>query len=462
MHQLSTDVSAARRYDSHLLAAQHGMAMGFSAIWASAVVVLAALLASAVILPAPWNWLLAMMWMGYDTWLQAHHLYRGRLAINRVAPGTATRVGPTISILVAAHNEVESILDCLANLPVSETDEVLVVDDGSDDGTAELVRTVHHLSWIRSGEEAARPGCPIRLLVVPRGGKARALNCALQRCHGEVVMTIDADTRLRPGSLEAMRQAFAADSRLGAACAVIEPVCVGGMTARISGFFQAREYARAFVWRAGWAADGMLVLVSGACAAYQRQALIAVGGFDATSLVEDYEVMYRLNHRQPGFRAGVVAGARAVTDAPAGVRTFLRQRSRWFGGFLATLVHYRDMVGDARYSALGRWHLRLKTMDMLLPLYGLAALVVFVALWAVHGPPPSLVIAVLVTKVLVDAALHVAAERVYRRWLGLSHMSLWAWPASVAEQCCFQPLRQFGAVLGWWVYLARAARGGMW
>ena len=310
-------------------------------------------------------------------------------------------------------------------------DEVVVVDDGSDDGTAERVAEAYGLAW--SGEQAARPGCPVRVLRQQRGGKAAALNRALAASTASVVVTIDADTRLEPGALAAVRAAFAADAGLGAACGIIVPVCSGGSLAGPFAFFQQREYARAFVWRAGWAADGMLVLVSGAFACYRRAPLQAIGGFPEGSLVEDYEVMYRLHERHPGFRAEVVADARSTSDAPSGVGAFLRQRRRWFGGFLATLWRHRAMVGDPRHGALGTWHLRLKTIDTVLPLYGLAAVAVLAGLWIAQGPPPWLVVAVIAGKLLVDAGLHVVAERTYRRWLGLPPPAWSALPASLAE-----------------------------
>jgi cellulose synthase/poly-beta-1,6-N-acetylglucosamine synthase-like glycosyltransferase len=302
----------------------------------------------------------------------------------------------------------------------------------------------------------------VRVLRLPRGGKAAALNHGLGRCSGDIVLTIDADTRLDAQAVAAVRSAFAHDSELACGCGIITPTCRGGLSARLWALFQRREYARAFVWRAGWAADGMLLLVSGAFAAYRRSALQAIGGFAADSLVEDYEVMFRLHRWRPGLRAAVIAGARAATDAPAGFAAFLRQRRRWFGGFLATLWANRGMVGDPRQGALGRWHLRLKTIDTVLPFYGLLALAVLAGLSIACGPPPLLVVAVLGGKLLVDAVLHQRAQRVYARWLGLRPPGPGDLVISLAEQLCFQPIRQLGAVCGWWVFLRRAARGGMW
>ncbi|WP_256581043.1 glycosyltransferase family 2 protein, partial [Pseudomonas sp. GW460-11-11-14-LB11] len=82
------------------------------------------------------------------------------------------------------------------------------------------------------------------------------------------------------------------------------------------------------------------MLISGAFAAFRRVAVVAVGGFDPDCMVEDYELFHRL-HRHAvdnghDWTVGVVGGALARTDAPASPLAFLRQRRRWFGGFLQT------------------------------------------------------------------------------------------------------------------------------
>lgn len=431
-------------------------------MFAVGLLLLVSLLLAAVALPAPWSWLIGGSWIAYDTWLVLHHLRRGRRAVARAA-GRPPAGAATISVLVAAHNEAGVIRDCLDRLELQAGDEALVLDDGSTDGTAEAVVQAFALRWSDGPvRRASRAGCPVCVLALPRGGKARALNQGLAQARGEVVLTVDADTRLQPGALAAIRGAFA-DAGVTAACGMLAPVAGGrGPLAAMFDAFQRREYARAFLWRAGWAADGMLVLVSGAFAAYRREALLDIGGFDADSLVEDYEVMYRLHANRPGTRAILVPDARATTDAPASVASFLRQRARWFGGFLATLTRYRRLVGDGRLGALGTWHLRLKTIDMLLPIYGLAALAALVGTWWADGRPHPWVLILLGAKMLTDALLHAWAAAIHRRWLGETPAGWRELPAALAEQVLFQPLRQLGAVCGWVLFARRAARGGAW
>ena len=75
----------------------------------------------------------------------------------------------------------------------------------------------------------------------------------------------------------------------------------------------------------------------------------------------------------------MIGGACASTDAPADVAAFLRQRRRWFGGFLQTQYWYRDMVGNRRYGWLGTLMLPVKAFDTMQPIYGLTAVALLIA-----------------------------------------------------------------------------------
>jgi cellulose synthase/poly-beta-1,6-N-acetylglucosamine synthase-like glycosyltransferase len=187
---------------------------------------------------------------------------------------------------------------------------------------------------------------------------------------------------------------------------------------------------------------------------------VDAGGFDPDSLVEDYELMFRMYRtaaaRGEPLDVRVVGDARATTDAPGSLRQFLRQRTRWFAGFLQTLFRYRDMVGSSRFDRLGRYHLRVKTADMLLPVYGLAAVVVFVGLIASGHRLGGVVLAAIIGKLLFDLTCHFYSMLLYQRWQrqqfspGLAARALLA---TLTEPLAFQLLRQLGAVLGWFAFL---------
>jgi cellulose synthase/poly-beta-1,6-N-acetylglucosamine synthase-like glycosyltransferase len=240
------------------------------------------------------------------------------------------------------------------------------------------------------------------------------------------------------------------------------PVCQRTAWAGFFQFFQTFEYARGFLWRFTWMQYDMLLLISGAFAAYRRSVLESAGGFDKRSWVEDYELTHRVY--RDSYDSGnpitvrTLSGARGTTDAPAAIDTFLNQRRRWFAGFIATHFKYHDMVGNGRYGAVGRYMLCLKTVDLLLPIYALASAVILVVLLLIHHSLDTFIVKVIIAKLIFDLTLHAYSIVLYQCWLGIPlSRKLWIQSigASLSEPFVFQIMRQLGAVFGWLAFLRR-------
>ena len=266
---------------------------------------------------------------------------------------------------------------------------------------------------------------------------------------------------LDPDALGAARRAFAANSELTAGCGVLRPACRPGGAAWLFQLYQTFEYLRSFLWRVSWAHQKTLVLVSGAFAIFRRDALAAVGGFDPTSQVEDYELLFRLHRRSVEERGRpldvrVIADARATTDVPSRPMVFLRQRTRWFAGFIETMFRNHDMVGNARFGKLGTFHLLVKTIDTLLPIYALSAFLSLV-LFLVRGQGiPLAIVAALAGKLVFDFSCHAYCLFLHERWQRRRvSLRLFARAAlaTLTEPYLFQLFRQLGAVLGWVAFL---------
>lgn len=417
-----------------------------------------------------WGWSVGLAYIFYDTALLAFTALSVWPLRHGCAPAEITGAPrPSLGVIIAAHNEAEVLRVTIDRLAAqAEPPEViLLADDGSSDGSAAVMHAGYGLAPPHMGTlSAASPVVPtLRWLRLAHGGKACALNAALLWLDTELVVTLDADTLLAPGALAAMRAAFTAEPALVAATGVLTPICGQGWSARLFEWFQSYEYIRNFLSRAAWAGQDALLLVSGAFAGFRRAAVMAVGGFDPDCLVEDYELIHRL-HRHAhdeglAWRVGVVGAARASTDAPASPLAFLRQRRRWFGGFLQTQHWNRDMVGNAAYGRLGTRMLPVKTLDTLQPIYGIAAFAILVWL-VVSGrfQTATAIIAVMLGKVAIDLTFHLWSIGVYKRWTGQKD-GLRLGPAllaSLAEPFSFQLLRHAGAVWGWVAFLS--GRGG--
>ena len=397
-------------------------------------------------------WTIGFLYVGYDVGLQIALLVSAWRAVRRPPVHSISGPVPTLAVLVPCRNEALVLPACVAALQpqLAAGDRLLVVDDGSIDGTA---------AWCRAQG--------IDVLAKPNSGKSDSLNQALSLVDQDIVVTIDADTVVKPGSLAAMRVAFQ-DSQLVAAGGLLEVVTRPALLGRWLGWQQRAEYLRSFLWRAAWDRWGTLLLISGAFAAYRRSALMAVGGLATRSHAEDYEITHRL-HRATidgglDWRLGMIPGAQALTDAPASLRLFLAQRTRWFSGFISVHLAYRDLVGARRAKALGLVMLPIKTCDLLLPIYGLFAIAVLVAFCGFGFAVPMLIIWVLIAKLVFDLVASFVAFFLMRRWAGWDlfqesgHQGprlLGILTATACEPFAYQILRQLAALLGWISFLRR-------
>ncbi|MEP6785957.1 MAG: glycosyltransferase family 2 protein [Sphingomonadales bacterium] len=432
------------------------------AIWGFAIAVFVALFAQGFVRMGVGAWAVGIVYIVYDTALLAF-VARKTMTIDPLPmPGTAKPA--TLGVVIAAYNEAPVLIATIEALRRQNRPPELIViaDDGSDDGTAGVLEQTYGLTAPTPGTiSSPSPTFPeLCWLRLPRGGKARALNTAITMVDAELLVTVDADTLLEPGALTAMRSAFESEPGLAAATGVLRPVCAPTTSGRIFQWFQTYEYVRNFLSRYAWMEQRGLLLISGAFAGFRRDALVRVGGFDPECLVEDYEVMHRIHRYSAdhdlGWTVRVIGTAFATTDSPASLMTFLRQRRRWFAGFLQTQLWNRDMVGNPKYGALGTAMLPVKALDTVQPLYGLAAVGLLIA-FVVTGNFMIIwpVIVAMAVKVVIDLAWLLRSLVLYRRWTGHDeNLSIrGALLAAILEPLTFQLLRHAGATWGWWVFL---------
>ena len=257
---------------------------------------------------------------------------------------------PPVTVLVAAYNEaavIAKLLDSLRRNHYPDL-EVLVVDDGSTDGTADAVRSV---GWDR-----------VRLIRQPNGGKATALNRALAQARSEVVLTFDADSVLRPGTVAALARHFA-DPRVGAVAGHVKVGNRHGLLTR----WQSLEYLTAIgLDRTAQGLLDAIMVVPGACAAWRRDAMLEVGGFDHRTLAEDCDLTLSL--QRAGWRIEHEPAAVAYTEVPQSPGALMRQRFRWMFGTLQAVWKQRRMLLRPRYGALGLLVLPYTVLSVLVPL----------------------------------------------------------------------------------------------
>jgi cellulose synthase/poly-beta-1,6-N-acetylglucosamine synthase-like glycosyltransferase len=197
--------------------------------------------------------------------------------------------------------------------------EVIVIDDGSKDGTGDIV-------------ERAFAGEPrVRLLRLENGGKARALNKALSVASGEFIVALDADTQFPKKTIARLVRWFD-DERIGA---VAGNAKVGNRVNLVTRW-QALEYitAQNLERRALARLDAMTV-VPGAVGAWRAEALRQVGGYPPDTLAEDQDLTIAI--QRAGWKVRYDQDAVAFTEAPESFRALAKQRFRWAFGTLQCL-----------------------------------------------------------------------------------------------------------------------------
>jgi len=254
---------------------------------------------------------------------------------------------PGISILIAAYDEeavIAATLESVCAVDYRGPVEVIVIDDGSRDATAAVVE-----AWVALGREA--PITPRLLRFEQNRGKAQVLNSGLAEARHELIVTIDADTRLQRGSLTAIVERMLGDP--GAPTAVAGSVLVGNPRESLIAGAQQWDYFHgiAAVKRMQSMYGGTLV-AQGAFSIYRRDALIEAGGWPDT-VGEDIVLTWALLRR--GHRVGYAEDAIAWTRVPTGTAALARQRKRWARGMIEALEHHRSMLFQPRLRTMFIW-----------------------------------------------------------------------------------------------------------
>jgi len=263
-------------------------------------------------------------------------LHNRRVEARRAVPPLPEPV-PMQSVLIPAFNEAKVIVQSIRRILASDYSnlEVIIIDDGSTDGTSACVR--HHF--------ANDPR--VTLLTVPNGGKAKALNCGLRHAHGSVIVTLDADTHFQADSISKLVRWFA-DPDVGA---VAGNAKVGNRINVITSW-QALEYITSQnLERRELAALGCITVVPGAIGAWKREALEHLGGFPSDTLAEDQDLTIAL--LRAGYKVLYDSTAIGWTEAPATVSDLLKQRFRWAFGTLQCLWKHRSTMLRPSCGMLG-------------------------------------------------------------------------------------------------------------
>lgn len=396
---------------------------------------------------------------------------------------------PPISLLVPAYNEELTIAESVRSLLALQypSFEVVVVNDGSRDGTLRALIETFELTPLQRSYERVAPSAEIRgvygaanqprLVVVDKanGGKADALNAALNLARSPIVCSMDADSLLEPDALLRAARPFLEDPervvavggtiRIANGCDIrfgrIERV---GPPRNLLALLQTVEYLRAFLMaRLAWSEMGSLLIISGAFGLFRRDAVLAVGGYSLGTVGEDMELVVKLHRHFRGagrpYRIVFLPEPVCWTEAPETLSVLGRQRARWHRGALETFMRHRDMLLRPRFGrvgALGFGYILL--VDVIGPLIEIAGYLLIPAFWLLGVLNPPYLYAFLAISFGFGVVLSVGA-------LALEELELKRFPdvrslailmaAAILENFGYRQLNNIWRLRGTWQFLVK-------
>ncbi len=310
---------------------------------------------------------------------------------------------PPLSIVVPAYNEETTIVESLSSLVRLRFPrmEIIVVNDGSKDGTLE--RIVSHFGFRRvaigyedrittarvRGFYEKRHGLPPgvqRWVIVDKenGGKADALNAGINASSCPYFLSMDADSLIDEDAILQAFRVMLMDERV---------VAIGGQVALANGCevdrgrvvrvglprswiarFQIVEYLRSFsMGRTALGRLDSILIISGVFGIFRKDVVFRIGGYLTESLsgklvreyvgaaratvCEDMEIIVRiqrfLRERRLPMRVGYTPHPLCWTEAPENLKSLGKQRNRWTRGLVETLIYHRDLLFNRRYGRIG-------------------------------------------------------------------------------------------------------------
>ncbi len=362
-----------------------------------------------------------------------------------------------ISVIVPAFNEASTIADSVRSLLSLQYPnyEVIVVNDGSSDGTLTRLRAAFELSPTNRAPTSSIETAAVRglyrsrlhptLFVVDKenGGKADALNAGLNLSRGAILCALDADTLLESDALARIARPFlenASTVAVGGIVRIANGSTIDGgsvtdvrLPRQILPRLQVLEYLRAFLSaRVGWDALNSTLIISGAFGAFRRSMVGEVGGYDTNTVGEDMELVVRLHRhcRDTGtpYRISFIPDPVAWTEVPTSLGQLSRQRNRWQRGLGQVLVRHRSMILRPRYGTPGMLGLPfLVVFELIAPVVELAGWLALVAAILMGAASPVSIAAFLALAVFMGSAISLAAvaleELSFRRYHRLGDLT---------------------------------------
>ncbi len=265
----------------------------------------------------------------------------------------------SVSVIIPAFNEEKTIIKTIKsvlNLDYpKELLNIIVVNDGSKDRTKEIV------------EEFIKDKKNIKLISHTNKGKGASLNIALKQIKSEFFACLDADSEVDSQTLKKMINLYyeEKDEKLG----IITPALKVRNAQKFIEKMQRVEYLVMIIAAKISSILDCQYVAPGPFSLYKTVIIKRIGGFDERSLTEDQEIAYRaqlFNYKIRQCPDGYV-----YTRTPKTIKSFYKQRNRWYKGGLLTLYKYKKMILNKSYGDFGYFQLLKNTLAIYLSITAL-------------------------------------------------------------------------------------------
>ena len=296
-------------------------------------------------------------------------------------------LSPSVSIISPAFNESANIVNnikTLLNLHYANF-EIIAINDGSTDNTFELMKEAFKLTRVNYFFDYRIPCERIRgvykstlpqfkkLTVIDKvngGCKSDAINAGINVSKNDLIITIDSDSIIEPDSITKLVKPFLEQKKkkvigTGGVIRILNSCKVEdgrvkeiNLPKRTLPSIQVLEYTRAFLLgRMAWSQLDGLMLISGAMGMFDRETVIAVGGFDTSTIGEDMELVLRMRRhmaeKKEPYEVTYIPDPLCWTEVPSDYKSLSSQRVRWTRGLIDSLKKHSIMFFNPKYGKLG-------------------------------------------------------------------------------------------------------------
>jgi biofilm PGA synthesis N-glycosyltransferase PgaC len=325
-----------------------------------------------------------------------------------------------VSIIVPAYNEEVTVVETVKSLLALDYNlyEIIVVDDGSKDTTSKKLIEAFDMQPIRRPiqrkiacqpeefvYETAMQKVPLTLIRKKNGGKADSLNMGINACRYPYFICMDADSVLQHDSLSKIVRPLLENENVVAVGGVVRP-CNGAelergrvkkykLPSNILACMQVLEYDRSFLAsRILFDKFNGSLIISGAFGLFKKDTVIAVGGYDHSTMGEDMELVVKLHEycvlNDIPYCIKYATDAICWSQAPERLRDLCKQRKRWHLGLFQSMWKHRIMLFNPKFGAVGIisyfYFLVYELLSPFIEIFGVASMIVAFAVDLINVP----------------------------------------------------------------------------